>query len=130
MMEEETIRTFYKKWKARLLKWSSLVCAVVFYMYRKTFDYFKYFFFYFRHTYRSGTLLQILQQLNLYSRIGIVYRGIHQLWLPLVSVIFFDILMLVTNWAFVICCFLFDNFAEGGDCNCKYGIPFTAVQAT
>lgn len=45
MMEEETIRTFYKKWKARLLKWSSLVCAVVFYMYRKTFDYFKYFFF-------------------------------------------------------------------------------------
>ncbi|EDV54864.2 uncharacterized protein CG31750 [Drosophila erecta] len=71
-----------------------------------------------------------LELFNLYSRIGIIHQNIQHLWLPLASVIFSDILMLVTNWAFVISCFLSDNFAEGGICNWKYEIPVIAAQAS
>ncbi|XP_043644917.1 uncharacterized protein CG31750-like [Drosophila teissieri] len=74
--------------------------------------------------------LKFLELFNLYSRIGIIHQEIQHLWLPLASVIFSDILMLVSNWSFVISCFLFDNFAEGGDCSWKYGIPVTAAQAS
>ncbi|EDW90195.2 uncharacterized protein CG31750 [Drosophila yakuba] len=57
-------------------------------------------------------------------------KDIQHLWLPLTSVIFSDILMLVSNWSYAISCFLLDNFADGGDCNWKYGIPVTAGQAS
>ncbi|XP_039480697.1 uncharacterized protein CG31750-like [Drosophila santomea] len=74
--------------------------------------------------------LQFLELFNLYSRICIIHQDIQHLWLPLTSVIFSDILMLVSNWSYAISCFLLDNFAEGSDCNWKYGIPVTAGQAS
>ncbi|XP_016933963.3 gustatory receptor-like 36a [Drosophila suzukii] len=74
--------------------------------------------------------LKILQLFRLYSRISNVHRNIQLIWLPVIGMLFSDILLLVSSWAFIIKSIIFNRWITNESLDRKYWIAALGAQAS
>ncbi|XP_016963337.1 uncharacterized protein CG31750 isoform X2 [Drosophila biarmipes] len=75
-----------------------------------------------------GQRLKVLRLFRLYARISNVHQNIQLMWLPVINMLFSDILMLVSHWSFIIKSIILNRLED--DLNSKYWKAAFGAQAS